>query len=150
MATLQDRVQSDLVAAMKAREKQKLAVLRMLSARIKDAAIEKRSALDDAEVQKLLLTYAKQREDGKVEAAKAGRPELVEQEEFELQIVRAYLPEPLSDDELTALVRGAVEEIQATSMKDMGQVMKLSIERAAGRADGNRISAAVKSILSAT
>jgi hypothetical protein len=133
---------------MKARDKERVSVLRMLSARIKDAVIEKRDELDDAEVQKLLLTYAKQREDGKAEAEKAGRPDLVEREEFELKVVGDYLPEPLSDEELATLVRSVIDETGAASMKDMGRVMKAAIERAEGRAAGNRISAAVKSALS--
>jgi uncharacterized protein len=148
MSSLQQRLQTDLVTAMKAREKQKVSVLRMLSARIKDAVIEKRSELDDAEVQKLLLTYAKQREDGLVEARKAEREDLAAQEEFELKLVRAYLPEPLSDAELSSLVGEVVASTGAATMKDMGRVMKAAIDRADGRADGNRISAAVKSHLS--
>jgi len=148
MSSLTERLQADLVTAMKARDKERVSVLRMLSARIKDAVIEKRGELDDAEVQKLLLTYAKQREDGKAEAEKAGRPDLVEREEFELKVVGDYLPEPLSDEELTTLVRSVIDETGAASMKDMGRVMKAAIERAEGRAAGNRISPAVKSALS--
>ena len=135
------------MAAMKAREKDRVSVLRMLSSRIKDAAIEKRGELNDAEVQKILLTYAKQREEGVAEAKKAGREDLAQKEEFELELVRQYLPEPLTEDEITALVDEVVEETGASSMKEMGQVMKIALERASGRADGGRISAAVKSRL---
>lgn len=145
--SLQERLKADMVAAMKARDKDRTSVLRMLNSRIKDVAIEKRAEVDDEDVQKLLLTYAKQREEGVAEAKKAGREDLAQREEFELELVREYLPEPLSDDELAALVDEVVTETGAASMKDMGRVMKTAIERAAGRADGNRISAAVKSRL---
>ncbi len=147
MASLQEQLQADLVSAMKARDKARLSVLRMVSARVKDAAIEKRAPLEDAEVQRLLMTYAKQREDGLEEARRAGREDLAEQEQFELEVVRAYLPEPLGDSDLQALVDAVVQELGASTMKDMGRVMKAAIERAEGRADGNRISAAVKSRL---
>jgi hypothetical protein len=142
-----DRLRADMVAAMKAREKEKLSVLRMLIAAIKDAAIEKRDELDDEEVTRLLMSYAKKREESRQEAQKLGREDLVAKEGFELEVVRGYLPTPLSDHELQALVDEVVTETGASSIKDMGRVMKLLQERAAGRADGSRISAVVKSRL---
>lgn len=139
-----DRLQNDMKAAMKAREKDKLGVLRMLISRIKAAAIDDPAASSDEGVQRILMTYAKQREEGYEEAKKAGRDDLATKEQEELAIVRSYLPEPLSDDELAALVDTVVADEGATSMKDMGRVMKACIARAEGRADGGRVSAAVK------
>ncbi len=145
---LADRLHVDMIAAMKAREKEKLSVLRMLLSAVKDAKIEKREELDDDEVLRLIMSYAKKREDAKTEAAKLGREDLVAQEAFELGVVQSYLPEQLSDEELQAMVAEAIQETDASSIRDMGRVMKLCQERAQGRADGSRISALVKSQLS--
>lgn len=145
---LADQLHIDMIAAMKAREKEKLSVLRMLLAAVKDAKIEKREELDDDEVLRLIMSYAKKREDAKTEAAKLGREDLVAQEAFELGVVQSYLPEQLSDEELQAMVAEAIQETDASSIRDMGRVMKLCQERAQGRADGSRISALVKSQLS--
>lgn len=148
MAPLADRLHSDMVAAMKAREKERLSVLRMLLAAVKDARIEKRADLDDDEVLKLLMSYAKKREEARHEAEKQGREDLAAKESFELEVVQGYLPRQLDEGELQELVEAVVAETGASSMKDMGRVMKLCQERAAGRADGSRISALVKSRLS--
>jgi uncharacterized protein YqeY len=145
--SLGDRLKADMIAAMKAKEKERLAVLRMLIARLKDAAIEKRDVLSAEEELRLIATYAKQREEGLAEAEKAGRADLAEKERFELGIVRAYLPEPLGDEELAALVDEVVAELGASSMKDMGAVMKTVLARAAGRVDGSRVSPLVKARL---
>ncbi len=147
--SLRERIQSDMVAAMKAKEKDRVQVLRMLIARLEDAAIEKRGALEPAAELQILMSYAKQRHEGVAEAEKAGRDDLVAKERFELETLRAYLPEPLSDEELDALVDEVIAAENAQSMKDMGRVMKVATARAAGRADGGRISARVKQRLSA-
>lgn len=145
--SLGDRLKADMIAAMKAREKEKLAVLRMLIARLKDATINKRDVLSAEEELRLISTYAKQREEGVVEAKKAGREDLAEKERFELELVRSYLPAPLSDEELAALVDEVIAEEGATSMKEMGGVMKIVLARAAGRTDGGKVSALVKARL---
>lgn len=142
--SLFERLQSDMKAAMKARDKDRLGVLRMLISKVKSAAIDDPQATEDEGVTRVLLTYAKQREEGLEEARKAGRDELAEAEEFELSVVRSYLPEPLSDDELESLVETVIADEGASSMKDMGRVMKAAIARADGRADGGRVSAVVK------
>jgi uncharacterized protein YqeY len=144
MSQLHARIQEDIKAAMRAQQKDRLSVLRMLHSAVKDLIIEKRAGVDDAEVTKVLLSYAKKREEAMAEASKAQRDDLVAKERFELEVVRSYLPTPLSDAELEALVAKAVSESGATSIKDMGAVMKLAVAKAEGRADGSRISAAVK------
>lgn len=145
--SMEDRLKADMIAAMKAKDKERLTVLRMLIARLKDAAINKRDVLSAEEELRLIATYAKQREEGLVEAEKAGREDLAEKERFELELVRGYLPQPLTDDELGTLVDEVIAESGASSMKDMGGVMKTVLARAAGRADGGKVSAIVKSKL---
>lgn len=146
-ASIRERLQADMVQAMKAKEKDRLGVVRMLISKLKDAEIETRAPLADDQQMRILLTYAKQREEGLAEARKHGREDVAAKEQFELDLVRTYLPAPLDDAELAALVDAVVQETGATSMKDMGRVMKEATARVAGRADGSRISAAVKSRL---
>jgi uncharacterized protein YqeY len=145
--SLGDRLKADMISAMKAKEKERLAVLRMLIAKLKDAAINKRDVLSAEEELRLISTYAKQREEGVVEAERAGREDLAEKERFELGVVRSYLPAPLDDAELAALVDEVITAEGATSMKEMGGVMKIVLARAAGRADGGKVSALVKARL---
>ena len=145
--SMEERLKADMVAAMKAKDKERLTVLRMLIAKLKDAAINKRDVLSADEELRLIATYAKQREEGLVEAEKAGRADLAERERFELDLVREYLPQPLTEDELGALVDEVIAETGASSMKEMGGVMKAVLARAAGRADGGKVSAIVKSKL---
>jgi hypothetical protein len=145
--SLGDRLKADMISAMKAKEKERLAVLRMLIAKLKDAAINKRDVLSAEEELRLISTYAKQREEGVVEAERAGREDLAEKERFELEVVRSYLPAPLDDAELAALVDEVIAAEGATSMKEMGGVMKIVLARAAGRADGGKVSALVKARL---
>ena len=145
--SLTDPLKADMVAAMKAKDKERLAILRMLVSKLKDAAINKRDVLSADEELRLIATYAKQREEGIVEAKKAGREDLAEKELFELEFVRGYLPRQLTDEELGVLVDEAIAESGATTMKDMGGVMKAVLAKAAGRADGGKVSALVKSRL---
>lgn len=145
--SMEERLKADMVAAMKAKDKERLTVLRMLIAKLKDAAINKRDVLSADEELRLIATYAKQREEGVAEAEKAGREDLAEKERWELEFVRGYLPQPLTDDELGVMVDEAIAESGASSMKDMGGVMKAVLARAAGRADGGKVSAIVKSKL---
>lgn len=145
--SIRERLQADMITAMKAKEKDRLGVIRMLISKLKDATIEARTELDDEQEMRLLLTYAKQREEGLAEARKHGREDIAVKEQYELDLVRSYLPEQLSDEALAALVDEVVVATGAQSMKDMGRVMKEATAKAAGRADGGRISAAVKSRL---
>lgn len=145
--SIRERLQADMITAMKAKEKERLGVVRMLISKLKDATIEARAELDDEQEMRILLTYAKQREEGLAEARKHGREDIAVKEQYELDLVRSYLPEPLSEAALAALVDEVVRSTGAVSMKDMGRVMKEATAKAAGRADGGRISAAVKSRL---
>ena len=142
-----DRLKTETITAMKEKDKQKLTVLRMLQAAVKQIEIDTREELDDAGVVKVLRSYDKKVKDAIAGAKDSGRDDLLAEYEAEHAIVADFLPSELPDAELDALVAEAVAECGAESMKDMGKVMKAAIPRVGGRADGGRISAAVKRLL---
>jgi uncharacterized protein YqeY len=143
--TLQERIDSDLKDAMRAKEAGKLSVLRGLKSAMKYAAIEKADAgLDDAAATQVIRKQVKQRQDSIESFEKGGRPELAAKEKEELEILNAYLPKGLSAEELSALVRETMAEVGATSKAQMGAVMKALQAKAAGRADGKALSAEVQ------
>lgn len=148
--TIAQRLADAMKEAMKARNAAALNVLRALKSAIKYAAIEKHGAegnLDDTEAVAVVRKQIKQRQDSIESYAKAGRPELVANERAEIAVLEGFLPAGMSTAEITALVEACVSEVGATSKKEMGQVMKLVQERAAGRADGKALSAEVMKIL---
>ena len=140
--TLADKVKEDLAAAMRAGERDRVGRLRLVLSELQKAAKEG----NDDEVA-VLRRERKRRLDAAAQYRDAGRDELVAGEEAEAELIAGYLPAELPDEELNALVAEAVAEAGATSPKDMGNVMKLVMPRVAGRADGRRVSAAVKEIL---
>lgn len=147
----QEQIDHDLKEAMKAREAERLAVLRMLKSALKNAAIEKGGAdavLDDAEALAVVRKQVKQRHDSVEGFEKGGRPELAAKEKVEIEILNAYLPKQLSGEELTALVQAAIVETGATSKAQMGAVMKAAQAKAAGRTDGKALSQEVQKQLS--
>ena len=144
---LANRIQQDTIAAMKAKDKDRLTVMRMLQAAIKQIEIDTREDLDEDGVVKVLQSYMKKVKDSLAGARDCGREEMVVQAEAEMAIVQSYLPAELGDAELEALVRETIAETGASSMKDMGLVMKAVLVKAAGRADGGRVSPLVKSLL---
>jgi uncharacterized protein len=147
--TLQERIDSDLKDAMKAKEAGKLAVLRMLKSALKYAAIEKPDGtLDDAIATQVIRKQVKQRQDSIESFEKGGRPELAAKEKEEMEMLNAYLPKGLSAEELSALVRETISEVGATSKAQMGAVMKAVQAKSAGRADGKTLSAEVQKQLS--
>jgi len=142
----QARIDDDLKAAMKARQADRLGVIRMLKTALKNVAIEKGGAetrLDEATAMAVVRKEAKKRQDSIEGFKKGNRPDLAEREEAELAVLAAYLPQPLPATELTVLVNECIAETGATSKAQMGIVMKLATERAAGRVDGRALSAAV-------
>lgn len=147
--TLKTTLQHDLHAAMRAREAVIVATLRMALTAISTEEVSGTSAreLSDEETLKVLAKEAKKRKESASAYRDAGRPELAEREEAELVVLEGYLPEQLGDDELTAIVDRAIEQTGATSMGQMGQVMKAAQAEAAGRADGGAIAAKVKARL---
>ena len=149
--TLSDRVDADLKDAMRAKDATKLGVLRMVKAALKNAAIEKSgaaAALDDAETIQVIRKQTKQRQDSIESFEKGGRAELAAKEKEELSILNSYLPQAMSADELTKIVRETITEVGATSKVQMGAVMKALQAKLAGRADGKTLSAEVTRQLS--
>jgi uncharacterized protein YqeY len=144
---LKDRLAQDMTAAMKARDGLRTDVLRMTKTALTNREIEKRAALDEPEVLRVLQTLVKQREDSIEQFRKGGRPELADREQAEIEILRTYLPAEASEEEIAAAVDAAATEAGATSMKDMGKVMKAALQalKTAGKpADGKRVNDAVK------
>jgi len=145
--TFQERIDSDLKDAMKARQAERLGVLRMLKSALKNAAIEKYGVtgqLDDTEAMAVLRKQAKQRQDSIESFQKGNRPELAAKEKNELEILGEYLPKQLGPEEIAKLVGEAIAEAGATSKAQMGAVMKLVQAKAAGRADGKALSQEVQ------
>jgi hypothetical protein len=145
--TLPERVDSDLKEAMRAKETTKVGVLRMLKSALKYAAIAKSGAeaeLDDTEAVQVIRKQARQRQDSIESFEKAGRAELVEKEKEELSILNGYLPQPLSADEVSKIVRETITGAGATSRAQMGAVMKALQAKIAGRVDGKALSAEVQ------
>ena len=146
-----NRIDTDLKEAMKARQTDRLNVLRMLKSSLKNVAIEQGGAdipLDEATAAAVVRKEVKKRQDAIEGFNKGHRPELAAKEEAELAMLSAYLPEPLTEQELQTLVAESIAESGATSKAQMGAVMKLVNARAAGRADGKVLSAAVSAQLS--
>ncbi len=146
-AHLLESIEADLKESLKSANKTKVSVLRMIKASIKNKEIDKGSPLADEEIIEVLASLAKQRRESIEEFRRAGRNDLVEQEEEELSILQSYMPEQLSEDELVNLIRVAIEEAGATSLRDMGKVMKLIMPRVKGRADGRVVNQKVREIL---
>jgi uncharacterized protein YqeY len=144
--SFQAQIDQDLKEAMKARQPERLAVIRMLKAALKNASIEKGGmtyVLDDASALAVVRKELKKRQDAIDGFEKGNRPDLAAKEKAEAEILAAYLPRALSADEISALVTAAIAEAGATSKAQMGAVMKVATEKAAGRADGKALSAAV-------
>ena len=149
--TLAERVDEDLKQAMRDKNAAKLGVLRMLKSALKYAAIEKAGAdgdLNDAEAVQVIRKQVKQRQDSIESFEKGGRAELVAKEKDELSILQTYLPQAMSADDLSKIVRETIAEVGATSKAQMGAVMKALQPKVAGRADGKTLSAEVQKQLS--
>ena len=149
MSELKDQIRADLKEAMKAKEKERTGAIRMLLAAIQAEETEgAKHELDDAAVLKDVAREIKKRRESAEIYQQNDRQDLADAELAEVAVLEAYQPKQLDDDELAALIDEAVADTGATSMKEMGQVMKAATEKAAGRADGKRLSAAVKARLS--
>lgn len=149
---MMERVSLDLTAAMKAQDAARTSVLRMAKAALKNREIDKQGPLDEAEATRVLQGLVKQREDSVEQFQKAGRAELAAKEQAEIAVLKSYLPQEASDQEIAAAVEKAVVETGASSLKDMGKAMKatLAFLQAGGKpADGKRVSEAVKKRLGA-
>jgi uncharacterized protein YqeY len=145
--SLKDRITQDMKDAMRSGDKHRLGAIRMILAAIKQKEVDERVTLDDDAVLSVLEKMLKQRRESISQFREAGREDLAKREESEAEIVAAYMPEPLAEAELDAMVKEAIQESGAESMRDMGKVMAIVKARAQGRADMSAVSAKVKASL---
>ena len=148
MGEILKKLQNEMKEALKNKNKEKLSTIRMLISEIKKVQIDTKKELNDDEVLSIIQRYAKQRREAIEQYNKAGRDDLVEKEKKELNIVLEFLPKQLTEKEIEEIVDSTIKELNATSMKDMGKVMKTVMEKVKGRAEGSIISRIVKSRLS--
>ena len=141
---LKQRILEDVTACMRARDKERLGTLRLVTAAIKQLEVDSREELDDPGVLAVLQKMLKQRRDSLEQYSDAGRQDLADQESYEIAIIETYMPEALPAVELAALIDAAIAETSATSMRDMGKVMGLLKSRVQGRADMGAVSGTVK------
>ncbi len=147
--SLKDRITEDMKTAMRARDAERLGTIRMVQAAIKQREVDERIVLDDTQVLSVLEKMIKTRKESLVQFESAGRADLVAREQSEINQLQAYLPAPLTADELDALIKAAIAESGATSIKEMGKAMAIVKLRAAGKADMGAVSAKLKAALGA-
>ncbi len=147
MSDLSNRITDNVKVAMKAKDKPRLGVLRLITAAIKQREVDEQINLDDNQVLAVLEKMVKQRKDSIAQFEKAGRDELAQQEAFEIGIIQDYLPEQLSDDEIDTMIAEAISSSGAANMKDMGKVMGILKPKLAGRADMGAVSGKIKAKL---
>jgi hypothetical protein len=147
-AELFNKLQEEMKAAMKSGNKDKLSTIRMLISEIKKVQIDSKKELSDEEIISILQKYIKQRKEAYTQYEQAGRKDLAEKELKEIEIVQQFLPPPLSEEELIKLVEETIQEVGASSIKDMGKVIKAVMDKVKGRAEGSLISKIVKEKLS--
>lgn len=145
--SLKERITADMKTAMKAGDKDRLGVIRMTLAAIKQREVDERRELTDADVLAVIEKMVKQRRESVSQYESGGRPDLAAKETAEIEILTDYLPEPLSDEELAAIIDAAIAETGAESLRDMGKVMAKVKDAAQGRADMGAVSAQVKARL---
>ena len=147
MGNLTEKIRADLTAAMKAQEKERLSVIRMLQSAVKNEQINAGHELSDEEAMGVIRKAVKQRQDSIEQYSNAGRTELADKERAEMEILKTYLPAELSDAELESGLREIVAATGAQSKKDLGKVMKEATAKYKGRADGKRIQEIVSRLL---
>lgn len=145
--TLKERIQEDMKAAMRGGERERLATVRLILAAIKQREVDERISLDDTQVLAVIEKMVKQRRESIASFQAGGRSDLVAKEQAELDLLQTYLPEPLDEAAIDALIGAAIAEAGATSVKDMGKVMAIIKTRAAGRVDMSALGARVRSRL---
>ena len=148
--SLKDMILEDMKTAMKQKEKLRVSTIRMLRADIKNKEINLQKELEDQDVLKIISSSVKKVKESILEFEKAGRDELVEKGRKEIAILEKYLPEPLSKNEIESIINNAIESVEATSLKNMGAVMKVVMPQVQGRADGKVVNQIVRAKLAAT
>jgi uncharacterized protein YqeY len=145
--SLKERITDDMKAAMRAGEKERLGVIRMITSAIKQREVDERIVLDDAQVLSVLEKMIKQRKESLVQFQAGNRQDLVDKESAEITLLETYMPSRLSDAEVDALIAEAVAATGASSIKDMGKVMGIIKAKAQGRADMGAVGAKIKAKL---
>ena len=145
--TIKQQISDDLKDAMRARDKEKLNALRLITAAIKQIEVDERIDVDEARMLVILDKLTKQRNESISQFKAAGRDDLVQQEQYEFEIISQYLPEPLTDSEITMLIEQAFASIDTPKMSDMGTIMSQLTPLMQGRADMSQVSALIKSKL---
>ncbi len=145
--SLKDRLQEDMKTAMRARDKERLAAVRLILAAIKQREVDERITLDDAQVIRVLERMLKQRSESIAHFQKADRQDLVAREAFEIDVIQHYMPAPLNDADIEALIAQAIADAGAQSIRDMGKVMARLKQDLQGRADMADVSSRVKARL---
>lgn len=141
---LKEKIEKDLLTALKAKEALKVSCLRLIKAAIKNKEIDLRGEIQEPQLLQLLSTLAKQRQESITLYKQGGRKDLAEKESKELTMIESYLPKALSDEELLAIVEAAVAESGAKNAQEMGKVMKIVMPQVTGRADGKKVQELVK------
>jgi uncharacterized protein len=145
---LRDKINEDLTSAMKSKAAERLSVLRMMKAAVRNKEIDSRLELEDAQVCQVLVSLIKQRKDSIEQFTQGGRLELADKEAAEIKVIEQYLPAAITDEEIGTIVEAIIAETGATSIKDMGKVMKACMARFSGRpVDGAKVSELVKAKL---
>ncbi len=147
MPMLLDRIKDDMKQAMRDRAKERLSTIRLILAAVKQQEVDRRVILEEAEVLAILDKMVKQRRDSIEQFDKAGRDDLSSKEKFEIEVIQNYLPQPLSEQEISELIAEAITETGAESMRDMGKVMGILKPKMQGRADMGKVSGVIKSQL---
>lgn len=148
MSELKDQLTADMKTAMRAKDKPRLGVIRLMLAAIKQIEVDERIELDDARILAVLDKMIKQRRESIKQYKAAERQDLLEQEEFEVGIIQEYMPAQLDEAEIDSIINNAIAETGASSMKDMGKIMGLIKPRLQGRADMSAVSSKIKSQIS--
>lgn len=148
IASTIERLDAELKEALKSKDELKVSVIRMIKASLKNKSIEKMGILTDDDILSVLSSMAKQRRESIEQFTSAGRTDLAEKEKKELEIVQSYLPKQLSLQEIDEIIRSAIKECNASSLGDMGKVMKIVTPKTKGVADGKIVSKRVKELLS--
>jgi len=145
---LRNKISEDLISAMKSKDSARLSVLRMMKAAVRNKEIDARQELDDAQVVQVLVSLIKQRKDSVEQFTKGSRLELADKEAAEIKVIEEYLPAAVTEEEISAVIGTVIAETGATSIKDMGKVMKACMARFSGRpVDGGKVSELVKTKL---
>jgi len=146
---LRDKISEDLMGAMKSREAERLSVLRMMKAAIRNKEIDSRHELEDDQAVQVLVSLIKQRKDSVEQFTRGGRMDLADKEAAEIKVIEEYLPAAVDEEEIRNVIDAVIRETGAASIKDMGKVMKACMARFSGRpVDGGKVSELVKARLS--